>query len=104
MTRLNIYLPDDVYALTKKWRRTRNMSEICSDALKRELEASELSRDAGELVGSFRSHTSLEEAIAKRYELSDVEIVDVSEEMGDVREKLGHAAADFLNRYLCDGS
>ncbi|MDZ4343811.1 MAG: hypothetical protein U1E51_15420, partial [Candidatus Binatia bacterium] len=64
----------------------------------------ELNRDVGNLVSSFRSHTSIEETIAARYKLTDVEIVDASGETGDLREKLGKIAADFLNRYLSDGS
>ncbi|MDP2603690.1 MAG: sugar-binding domain-containing protein [Deltaproteobacteria bacterium] len=90
--------------MTKKWRRKKNLSEICSEALRRELEALELNRDVGNLVSSFRSHTSIEETIAARYKLTDVEIVDASGETGDLREKLGKIAADFLNRYLSDGS
>lgn len=104
MARLNIYLPDDLYALIKKWRRKKNLSEICSEALRRELEALELNRDVGNFVNSLRSHTSIEETIAAHYKLTDVEIVDASEETEDLREKLGKSAADFLNRYLSEGS
>ncbi|MGQ0751219.1 MAG: hypothetical protein ACT4PS_11840 [Betaproteobacteria bacterium] len=42
MARLNITVPDELYARIEKWRERLNLSRICQDAIGRELEKLEL--------------------------------------------------------------
>ncbi len=104
MARLNISLPEDVYALAVKWRRRVNLSEICARALRSELEAAESHRSAQALFSALRSPSTLERTLAVRYKLSEVVVPEITQDTTDVREALGNAAATYLNRYLCDGS
>src|SRR5207247_7165105 len=104
MARLNISLPEDVYALAVKWRRRVNLSEICARALRSELEAAESHRSAQALFSALRSPSTLERTLALRYKLSEVVVPEMTPDTPDMRAALGNAAATYLNRYLCDGS
>ena len=104
MARLNISIPDDLYALTLKWRSRVNLSDICARALQQELEALEIHRNLGELLSMLRPPTELEDALVGHYGLCQAFVAHASANSGDGRELLGQLAAKYLNRYLCDDS
>jgi DNA-binding transcriptional regulator LsrR (DeoR family) len=80
-----------------------NLSEVCAQALQRELEALEFHRDLGELLSMLQPPTELEDTVVARYGLCEAFVSDALPN-GDSREILGQLAAKYLNRYLCDDS
>lgn len=104
MPRLNVYLPQDVFDLANRWRDSANLSEICARAIRDELDAVEGHRSARALFEGWRSPTVLETALARRYHLADVLVVDAPDDEREIREVLGRAAATYLNQNICDGS
>jgi DNA-binding transcriptional regulator LsrR (DeoR family) len=104
MARLNVYLPDDLYELANRWRGTLNLSGICATALREELSAAEASRAAVNLSAIFEKPTPLEATLKSTYQLTDVVLCEVELSDPQIREKLGIAAASYLNRWLGDYS
>lgn len=104
MPRLNVYLPQEIYDLADKWRDSANLSEICARAIRDELDAAEAHRTASTLLDGLRSPTQREQALAEKYGLQDVLIVDTPIGEGQLRETLGRAAARYLDREICDGA
>jgi|ERR1051326_1648502 DNA-binding transcriptional regulator LsrR (DeoR family) len=104
MSRLNISIPDELYERTLHWRTRVNLSEICARALQQELDALEFHRNAAELFSVLRPPTKLENEILRQFPLIEAVILDKTANQEDVRDLLGQAAGDYLNRYLCDGS
>ena len=94
MARLNISLPEDVYALAVKWRRRVNLSEICARALRSELEAAESHRSAQALFSALRSPSPLERTLALRYKLSEVVVPEMTPDTTDVRAALDRDGDD----------
>lgn len=104
MARLNISLPDDLYEVAKKWRKSINLSEICARALRSELEAVELDRTAVGLLGSLKPPTPLERAFAKKFSLRSVVVTPTPEDPQELYDLLGSAAAEHLDSLLVDDS
>ena len=102
MARLNISIPRDVYEATKKWRGTRNLSQICATALRQELEAADSARTSQGLKALLRRKSREEEDLARTFRLVDACVVDSPRELADLRSALGHGGAEYLNRWLCD--
>lgn len=104
MARLNVSLPDDLYALATKWRGTVNLSEICTRALREELDAVETGRFAVRLSSMLHTPTLLESTLAGQYGLLET-VVCLETGIGpNHREELGEAAARYLDRSLTDGA
>jgi deoxyribonucleoside regulator len=104
--RVNISIPDDLAPLVSKWRRKINLSEICTQALRHELEAAESHRSAVRLLTKIRrSRSKLEQDLVDRFGLVEVILAngDVRDER-DLRESLGHKTADYLNQNLTTGA
>jgi lsr operon transcriptional repressor len=104
MPRLNIYLPDDVYELTEKWRGSANLSEICARAINDEFKASEENRMHFKGLDRIKPPSKLERALAAKFKLFDVVLSQAPADLGDVRDAIGQAAAAYLDRNVCDGS
>lgn len=103
MPRLNIYVADDVYALAERWRGARNLSEICSRALREELQAAENGRTALNTLSRLRPMSQLEAQVASRYQLKEVLVCETPDRPGDLRDHLGIAAAEYTDSRLRDG-
>jgi deoxyribonucleoside regulator len=104
MARLNISLPAEVYEATKRWRGTRNLSQICAEALSRELGAADSARSGESLRSLLQPKSDLERALGRRYGLADAMTVGVPDEPEELRSLLGRSAAEYLNRWVCDGA
>src|SRR5438046_1382294 len=105
MARLNISLPDDLYETAKRWRGTKNLSEICTRALREELEAAELDREAPRnLFTALRAPSSLERALMERFSLVEVRLTEATDTLVELPETLGNEAARYLDSRICDDS
>ncbi|MBM4266716.1 MAG: hypothetical protein FJ144_08910 [Deltaproteobacteria bacterium] len=104
MARLNISIPSDLYPLAVKWRRRVNLSEICSRALREELEAAEQQRSANALFEALRPPADADRELAEALGLREARVLDDVPRREDLRESLGRLAASYLERTLGDGS
>jgi DNA-binding transcriptional regulator LsrR (DeoR family) len=104
MPRLNIYIPDDLHALASAWRGSKNLSAICAQALREQLEAADTFRSADKFLAAIRSSAPLEDAVRVRFGLHDVVVCDLPPEELDLRAALGKLAAAYLDRNLCEGA
>ncbi len=102
MPRLNVYLSDETFKLAERWRGKINLSEICARALAEELEAREAGRTAKGLRQALRRPSDIEREFIDAFALADAVIAPVVEHE-PVRDTLGRAAAQYLQRYLGDG-
>jgi len=103
LPRLNVYLPDDLYDLANQWRGKINLSEICARALREELAAVDSSRIAFNLSKVIRKRSEVEDRLIEKFSLSDAYVVPPSGRLS-TRDDLGQFAADYLDRWLCDGA
>ena len=102
MARLNISLPDELYETAKKWRGTKNLSQICARALEDELRAAEASRSGKGLFAPLRPPSEIERRLVSRFALAEAHVAAHPGPSGDLRDAIGQRAADFLNRRICD--
>lgn len=102
MARLNISLPDELYETAKRWRGTKNLSQICARALEDELRAAEASRSGKSLFVPLRAPSEIERRLVSRFALAEAQVAAHPGPSGDLRESIGQRAADFLNRRICD--
>lgn len=102
MARLNISIPHDLYEATKRWRGTKNLSQICASALQRELAAADTSRTILGLRSVLQPKSEEEQALARAFRLADAVVVDSPRDLEDLRNTLGKAGAEYMNRWLCD--
>jgi len=102
MARLNISIPHDLYEATKRWRGTRNLSQICATALQRELSAADTSRTSLGLRSLLQPKSEEEQLLARTFRLVDACVVDSPRDVEELRSTLGKAGAEYLNRWLCD--
>jgi DNA-binding transcriptional regulator LsrR (DeoR family) len=103
VARLNIYLPDDLHELASRWRKTVNLSEICTRALREELSAAESSRSMINLHEAARIRSDKEQRLINRFHLVESIVVDASDG-SSTRNELGIAAANFVDQWIRDGS
>lgn len=104
MARLNISLPDDLYASASRWRGRVNLSEICARALRQELEAADTHRTPAGLEEALRGPGELERALLARGDLADAAVVPTPAPPDTLREALGRRAAAYLGREVPDGA
>jgi deoxyribonucleoside regulator len=104
MPRVNIYLPNDIYELTSRWRSAANLSEICARAIRDEFEAADAHRAPLKLLDAVAPPSDMERALTRKYGLAESIIVEPPENPMHAREQLGLAAADYLDRTVSDGS
>jgi deoxyribonucleoside regulator len=104
MARLNVSIPADLSPLVAKWRRKINLSEICTQALRDELAAVESHRSARLIHDKLSPGSSIERSLVDRHSLAEAVVVDAALEPTRLRDHLGSAAADYLDRRLCDGA
>lgn len=104
MPRVNIYLPNDVYELTSQWRGSANLSEICVRAIRDEFEAADTHRAPLRLIEAMAAPTPLERALADKFALAEVIIIQAPNDAAQAREQLGLAAASYLDRMISDGA
>jgi DNA-binding transcriptional regulator LsrR (DeoR family) len=104
MPRVNIYLPADVYELTKQWRSSANLSEICARAIRDEFEAADTHRAPLKLLNAVAPPSIIERELVAKYSLEEALVVDAPEDPAHAREQLGFAAATYLDRTVSDGS
>ncbi|HVT17136.1 MAG TPA: sugar-binding domain-containing protein [Thermoanaerobaculia bacterium] len=104
MARLNISLPADLYEATKKWRGARNLSQICAQALAEELDAAETARAGEGLATILQPESRTEQALRAEFGLAEASVVDAGSGQEELRDALGRRGAEYLNRWLCDGS
>lgn len=99
--RLNISLPDDLYAAARTWRRRVNLSAICAEAIKQHIRATEESRQADDILSHLqRSPHPLESELADAWQLREA-ILQVVRPGEDLRQVLGSVAATYLLRRVC---
>ena len=103
MARLNISMPKGVYAALGKWRGKLNLSEICTRALQDEIAALEASRDVQGLIKNLRAAAPMEQELAARFGLREAVVVRVGAEEESLRERLGQAAAQYVDQRLSHG-
>lgn len=103
MPRLNIYVPNDVYDLASRWRETANLSEICARAIRDELGAAESGRTPFAVNSLLDAPTPTEDSLNRRFGLIESVVVPI-EDAAEMRDRLGRAAAKYLDRNLCDGA
>lgn len=103
MARLNISLPDEIHELAERWRGRVNLSAVCAEALRLELAAAEGHRLPPLALQSYERPGPLERALAERFGLSAA-IVREPESARSLRDLLGQATAEFLERELVDGA
>jgi DNA-binding transcriptional regulator LsrR (DeoR family) len=104
MPRVNIYLPNDIYELTSRWRSGANLSEICARAIRDEFEAADVHRAPLKFRDAVAPPSEIERALAIKYGLAECIVVEPPENPTHAREQLGLAAAEYLDRTVCDGS
>src|SRR5258708_3238474 len=97
MARLNISLPDELYETAKKWRGTKNLSQICARALEDELRAAEASRTGKGLFVPLRPPSEIERRLVSRFALAEAHVAAHPGPSGDLRAALGQRAAGFPN-------
>ncbi len=100
MARLNISIPDDVYELAEAWRGKVNLSSICAEALRAELQSASDHRDATGLIAQLRGPSEIEQELALRFSLRAAVVAPTSDHDSTRREVLGSAAARYLERQL----
>ncbi len=104
MARLNVYIPDEVKVLAEKWRGQINLSQVCVESLRRELEALEFHRRLGSVLSPLKQRNPVEARLMRSYGLTEAYVIeDASAEM-DTREALGEFGAKYLNHYIADDS
>ncbi|MBI4127840.1 MAG: hypothetical protein HY459_02085 [Parcubacteria group bacterium] len=103
MPRVNIYLPQEVYRLAAKNRKSINLSAVCAQALREELEASEQYRGISKFIGRLQPRSKIETQLRHDYQLTDA-LVGEPNDIDDTRDMLGRLAARYLEENLCDGS
>lgn len=104
MPRLNIYLPNEVFELTEKWRDSANLSEICARAIRDEFEAADNHRAPRTLLQTLAPPTEFERELASAYDLQEAIVIDAPDNEASIRDRLGAAAALYLDQAICDGS
>jgi DNA-binding transcriptional regulator LsrR (DeoR family) len=104
MPSLNIHLPDDVHRQAVRWRRKKNLSAICTRALREELDAAEAHRTAQHLFRAIRPVSASEAKLAAVLGLADVRICRTPQRDSQLREAIGRAAAEYLASQLGDGA
>lgn len=104
MARLNIYIPDELHQLAETYRGTKNLSAICAQALREELEATDHFRAAGDLFSHLRGPSVVERELASAYGLAEVVICETPADPSHLRSNLGEATATYLDRNLSDGA
>lgn len=106
MARVNLYVPDDIQRLIDRHRDRVNLSTVFARAIRDELEAAEGHRDPAALFSAFAPPSEVEVELRSAYGLKDALVVALDHDVGEahIRERLGVAAASYLNTHICDGA
>ena len=106
MARLNISVPDELCELASKWRGRVNLSEICARALEEELTALDAHRIARVSERPLSAIGRKGRELSERYGLRETVIAGDAEDRDamSIRDALGAAAAEFLEREIEDDS
>src|SRR5688572_29576638 len=104
MARINISVPDELHRRASDWRKHLNLSDICAQAIRSELDALEFHRNLGNVLDALRPPSDLERLVASRFKLVDVIVSEGALDSVTMRDKLGELTADYLGRCLSDGS
>lgn len=105
MPRLNIYIPHELSRELRGYRDRLNVSEICAQALRSELEAITslripMDRPFGEVHPDY---WSIELQVARKYGLRRVKVGPDHGDTSDSRDSVGRALAGLLDSHAHDG-